>query len=133
MRRATVDKARETPAESALNCSVIASSSGCYFPSDATLGAVVKNQATEPLAQVTLTVAGKSLSLTDVPVGGSAEVTTLNDGPDSHWTIRIRFASGKELASDDMGYVTNGFTFKQEIIVTDDEIRAGGSEITDSY
>ena len=114
---------------------LLASTVGCdwpHLPPPPELGAVVENHASEPLATVSLTVAGKSLpDLHDIGVGAEARVTTPNDRGDGVWTIHVRFASGRELSSEDVGYVTNGATMTHHITVTDDAIVSGPVEMVE--
>lgn len=78
------------------------------------------NKASEPITIGLVTVCGQTILFKNIQpsksVSGSYEVKS-----DSHYDIKIEFKSGKKLGKE-IGYVTNGFDFSHEIIVTDIDI-----------
>ena len=79
------------------------------------------NKAKEPISQGEVTICGQTIEFKLTQPGkiksGVYKVTS-----DSHFDIRIEFQSGKKLRKE-LGYVTNGFDFYHEIIVTDEDIK----------
>lgn len=78
------------------------------------------NKTIEPISQALVTVCGQTIELRDVQPGksaaGSYEVKS-----DSHYNVRIKFQSGKQLQKG-VGYVTNGLDFDHKIVITDTNI-----------
>ena len=84
----------------------------------------VANNASETITQVTVSICGQTIELSDIKpkesVSSSFEVTS-----DSHYVVRVEFRSGRTLVGEG-GYVTNGMNFRHEISVTDNEVRVTG-------
>jgi len=78
------------------------------------------NNAKEPILRGLVTICGQTIDLKDIQPGesvpGSYKVKS-----DSHYDIGIEFQSGKKLRKE-TGYVTNGFDYHDEIVVTDADI-----------
>lgn len=87
---------------------------------------LLSNRAKEPISRSIVTVCGQTIELKNIQptksVLGFYGVTS-----DSHYEIGIEFQSGKRLRKE-MGYVTNGFDFYHEIIVTDTDIELGSTQ-----
>ena len=85
------------------------------------------NKAKEPIAHASVIICGQTIELKDIQpnksAAGSYEVKS-----DSHYTIQIKFQSGKKLKKE-TGYVTNGMDFQDEITVTDSDIEITASKV----
>ncbi len=78
------------------------------------------NNAKETILRSTVTICGQTIELKNIQPTKSA-VGSYYVKSDSHYSIKVEFQSGKELRKE-LGYVTNGFDFHHEILVTDIEI-----------
>ena len=83
------------------------------------------NKAKEPIARVLVTVCDQTIELKDIQPNKSAP-GSYKVKFDSHYDVKVEFQSGKKLQKE-LGYVTTGFDFQDEITVTDTDI-----EITDN-
>ena len=83
------------------------------------------NKTKEPIAHASVAICGQMIELKDIQPNKSA-VGSYEVKSDSHYTIQVEFESGKKLQKE-IGYVTHGFDFQHEIVVTDSDI-----EITDT-
>jgi hypothetical protein len=85
------------------------------------------NKSTEPIAGASVTICGQTIELKNIPPSehaeGSYRVTS-----DSHYSIKVEFVSGKKLAKE-TGYVTNGASFDDEIVVTGSTIEVTNRSI----
>lgn len=79
------------------------------------------NQSTDSIAHAQITICGQTIEFKGLPPSASAtgsyKVTS-----DSHFVVRVEFASGKILAGKG-GYVSHGADFRHEIVVTDEDIK----------
>lgn len=75
------------------------------------------NKTKEPILRCIVYVCGQTIELKDIKPTKSA-LGTYEVKTDSHYEISIEFQSGKKIRKE-LGYVTNGFDFYHEIIVTD--------------
>jgi Zn-finger domain-containing protein len=80
----------------------------------------LENRTDEPIAHATVVICGQTINFNDIlakkSVSGSYSVKS-----DSDYDVRIEFQSGKQLHKQ-VGYVTNGIDFQDEIVVTDTDI-----------
>lgn len=78
------------------------------------------NKANEPIVRALIVICGQTIELKDIQpnknVSGYYMVKS-----DSHYNIKIEFQSGNKLQRE-IGYVTNGFDFYHEIVVTNTDI-----------
>jgi len=78
------------------------------------------NNAAEPIGHASVSICGQTIQFRDIEPNksahGSYRVTS-----DSHYTIRLKFKSGRTLQKE-AGYVTNGMNFNDQIIITDTDI-----------
>ena len=85
------------------------------------------NKATEPITRVSVSICGQVIELEDIQptknAVGSYKVTC-----EGHYDIRIEFQSGKKFQKE-IGYVTGGFNYWHEILVTDSGIEIGESKV----
>jgi len=75
------------------------------------------NHAKEPISHAIVVVCGQTVELNDIQPTKNAQ-GSYKVNSDSHYDIKIEFQSGKKL-EEKMGYVTNGFDFHHEFVVTD--------------
>lgn len=85
------------------------------------------NNAEEPIAKAVLIVSGQTVEFRDILPDDHA-TASYQIKFDSHYDVRIVFRSGKELHKE-VGYVTSGFDFQHEIVVTDIDIEILDSKI----
>lgn len=80
----------------------------------------LQNKAQESIGTATITICGQTMRMKDILPGksatGSYEVKS-----DSSYAVTVEFKSGKKISSE-VGYVTNGMDFNDEIAVTDSSI-----------
>jgi hypothetical protein len=85
------------------------------------------NRATETIVRASVTICGQTIELANIPPEVRAEkfyrVTS-----DSHYSIQVEFKSGKKLLKE-TGYVTNGASFDDEIVVTGSTIEVKNRSI----
>jgi hypothetical protein len=78
------------------------------------------NKADEPIARASVMVCGQTIKLNDIQPTQSAQ-GFYKVKSDSHFNITVEFQSGKKLQKE-IGYVTNGFDFHDELVVTNTDI-----------
>lgn len=78
------------------------------------------NEAKEPIVHAMVTVCGQTIELNDIQPSKSRRGSYLVKA-DSAYQVKIEFKSGKKLQKE-IGYVTNGLDFQDEIVVTDTDI-----------
>jgi hypothetical protein len=83
------------------------------------------NKADQPILRASVMVCGQTIELNDIQPTQSAQ-GFYKVRSDSHFDIIVEFQSGEKLQRK-IGYVTNGFDFQHEMVVTDTDI-----EITSS-
>jgi len=75
------------------------------------------NHAKEPISRAIVVVCGQTVELNGIlPTKNAQGSYKVNS--DSHYDITVEFQSGKKF-EEKMGYVTNGFDFHHEFVVTD--------------
>ncbi len=79
------------------------------------------NNAREPIARASVSVCGQTIELENVQSGGRVE-GSYRVTSESHYTVRVEFPSGRSLTRD-IGYVTSGLDFRDEIVVSDSDIQ----------
>ena len=79
------------------------------------------NESKEPISRGIISICGQTIELKDIQPNKSAQ-GSYEVKFDSHYDIRIKFQSGKELRKE-LGYVTNGLDFHHKIVVTDTDIK----------
>ena len=86
------------------------------------------NKADEPIVRASVTICGQTIELNDIQLAQSAQgfykVTS-----DSHFDITVEFQSGKKLRRE-TGYVTHGFDYQDEIVVTETNIEITSHKAT---
>src|SRR5690242_16371081 len=80
----------------------------------------VINQSTEPITALSLTVCEQKLELPNLAPGSNStwDYKVRND---CDYVMSVRFASGRQL-NRQLGYVTSGFKYVDELIVTGADI-----------
>lgn len=86
------------------------------------------NMAKEPIVRALVTVCAQTIELKNIQPTESA-LGSYKVKSDSHYDIRVEFQSGKKLQKE-MGYVTNGFDFQHEFVMTDSDIEMRDSKVT---
>jgi hypothetical protein len=84
---------------------------------------VLANESSEPITSAIVTVCRQEIILQNVQPKQSARAS-YKVKSDSHYSVTITFRSGKTLQRE-MGYVTPGFDFSDQIIVTESDVKLG--------
>lgn len=87
----------------------------------------VVNKSAEPIARVVVMVCAQKLELINVGVSEAAQAT-YRITCEGHYSIQVEFQSGRRLQKD-IGYVTGGFNFRDEIVVTAFDIDFGDRQV----
>jgi hypothetical protein len=85
------------------------------------------NKAREPIARALVEVCGQIPELKNVQVNQSASVSYVVTC-EGDYLINIEFKSGRRLQTK-TGYITTGFDFQDEILVTDADIEMKGIRV----
>lgn len=75
------------------------------------------NQSQEAVARVYIAVCHQEIRLGEIAPLARAEAEFRVTG-DSHYHVEVGFRSGKQLSAD-LGYITNGMDYEDEILVRD--------------
>ena len=86
----------------------------------------VKNGATEPIVRATVNVAGKVFAFENIEPG--ATVTGTYRPSDSVFVVRVTMSSGK-VFDGSAGYITNGITYRHDVVVSDSGIKVFDREL----
>lgn len=78
------------------------------------------NKARDTITLGLVTVCGQTIELKDIGPNKSAS-GVFKVKTDSHYDVKIKFLSGKKITKE-LGYVTTGFDFHDELVVTDMDI-----------
>lgn len=78
---------------------------------------LLTNKATESITRASVIICRQTIDLKDIQPTQSAQ-GSYKVMADSHFDITVEFQSGKTLHRE-IGYVTSGFDYKHEMVVTD--------------
>jgi hypothetical protein len=78
------------------------------------------NRASEGIERASVEICGQRFEFGDLPPGGRVS-RSYEVGGESHYTIEIRFHSGRHQRAE-LGYVSSGFDFRDELSVSDTQI-----------
>lgn len=85
------------------------------------------NKAKEPISRVLVTVCGQTIEVKNIQPTESAQGSYIVKS-DSQYDITVEFQSGKRLQKE-VGYVTNGIDFHDEITITDTDIEIEANHV----
>lgn len=85
------------------------------------------NKANETIVDVLVEICGAEIEFSNIKSGetviGSYEINS-----DCHYDIRVKFLSGR-IVEKKVGYVTNGLSFRHNILLTNSDVNIMGNNI----